>query len=145
MNIFDYAETLWNDRFSHTFGTSGANYGTGSESRAGHKSIWGGAISAGSRSESRERGRGRTSVPEVEPTLPGRARPGGRAMLNVAWRRAGARQVHISIHQMLMCTQRVGGGARCHVKHRSGAPGGVLAQIGVARSERHRNSEASVR
>ncbi len=38
MNVFDYAETLWNHRTSHTFGVSGANYGTGSESRAGLES-----------------------------------------------------------------------------------------------------------
>ena len=35
MNVFDYAQTLWNHRFTHTFGVSGANYGTGSEMRAG--------------------------------------------------------------------------------------------------------------
>jgi len=50
MNVFDYVQPLWNHRFSHTFGVSGANYGTGSESRAGHSSTWGGAITAGSRS-----------------------------------------------------------------------------------------------
>ena len=38
MNVFDYAETLWNHRTSHTFGVSGANNGTGSESRAGLES-----------------------------------------------------------------------------------------------------------
>ncbi len=50
MNVFDYAGTLWNYRFSHTFGASGANYGTGSGMRVGRVSAWGGAISAGSRS-----------------------------------------------------------------------------------------------
>jgi hypothetical protein len=44
MNVFDYVETLWNHRFSHTFGVSGANYGTGSEMRVGYVSTWGGAI-----------------------------------------------------------------------------------------------------
>ena len=43
MNVFDYAQTLWNHRPSHTFGVSGATYGTGSESRAGRVSTWGGA------------------------------------------------------------------------------------------------------
>ena len=33
MNVFDGAQTLWNDQISHTFGDSGANYGTGSEMR----------------------------------------------------------------------------------------------------------------
>ena len=50
MNVFDYDQPLWKHRPSHTFGVSGANYGTGSESRAGRTSTWGGANPAGSRS-----------------------------------------------------------------------------------------------
>ena len=43
MNVFDYAQSLWNHRPSHTFGVSGANNGTGSDMRVGRVSAWGGA------------------------------------------------------------------------------------------------------
>jgi hypothetical protein len=95
MNVFDYAETLWNHRFSHTFGVSGANYGTGSDSRAGLESTWGGAIAAGSRSVHASASPDRASASGV-----GRARQGSvhpRAMARARLRRADLYQACVRV------------------------------------------------
>ncbi len=84
-------------------------------------------------------------MPEVERTLPGGRVQGVRAMLNVAWRGAGAGQVHISIHQMLMCTQRSAMGRGVALSTDRCGSGGPAVARRRPRSDRRRSDRHSVR